>query len=201
MNGADLHLRSTTLPALAIAAAALTGCTGSLNSTDQLLDAEPFPALAPHAEQPPLDDAPSLNGLDRRNWSMTTMSVPRGQVEHQPTYWAEALPARSQPRERGEFPQGGDVLDGVGDPGAQVVEAGANLVWTPLELPLAPVEMIAQDRWPWTTLRNHPEYQRVPPASTTLRDPWVWITPPGTPAQPAPTPTPAPAPVPAKPTS
>lgn len=165
-----------TTTSLAALLALSSGCTGSLNASNELLDAEPLPALAPSPDAPPPDDAPSINGLDRRNWQLTTMSVPRGQVEHQPTYWAEALPDRTLPRQRGEFPMGGDVLDGSGDPGAQVVEAGTNLVWTPIELPLAPVEMVAKNRWPWTTLRNHPDYQRVP--SSTSRDPWIWITPP-----------------------
>ncbi|MFO0874702.1 MAG: hypothetical protein U0575_12130 [Phycisphaerales bacterium] len=169
--------RGAPFAALACAAALTGGCTGSLNTSNQLVDAEPLPALAPAVIGPQIDDGPSLNGLDRRNWPMTTISVPRGQVEHQPIYWSEVLPDQTLARQRGERPHGGDVLDGTGDPGAQAVEASANLAWTPLLLPLSPIEMIVENRWPWTTVVDHPTYERIRPASD-RRDPWIWITPP-----------------------
>jgi len=162
---------------LALPLLTAAGCTGGLNSTDSLLGTPELPALtdAQVGDRPSTDQPSLANGLDRRAWTTTTVVVPRGQVEHQPTYWTQALPDRSLPRQRGEWPTGGEVLDGAGDPGIQAIEAGANLVWTPAQILIAPVEMIAEDHWPWTTLRSGPDYSRTPPPMT--RDPWRWVTP------------------------
>lgn len=137
------------------------GCTGSLNTSNEMLGAPPLPALAPPqgpeaiAAAPPTgiaaSDAPSLsaaNGLDRRGWPMVVVSVPRGQVEAQPTYVTTLLPDQSLPRDRGEFPTGGDALDETGSRGAEVVQGAANAAGSPLFLLSAPVEML-MGRWWW----------------------------------------------------
>ncbi|HMN95521.1 MAG TPA: hypothetical protein PKC43_04785 [Phycisphaerales bacterium] len=157
------------------------GCTGSLNTSDDLLDAPPTPALAGPLSEEQISAAraelaagPRLTSLDRREWPLEVVSVPRGQVEHQPVYWVQLMPDRSNPRSRGDFPTAATALDGDGEGAAVALEAGANLASTPLFIGWAPIEMIAENRWPWTTLRNHPDYQRVP--AKTVRDDWAWVT-------------------------
>jgi hypothetical protein len=162
------------------------GCTGGLNSSNELLGAPPLTALSgpPAPEAAPTGIAaasgePSLggpNGLDRRGWPVVVVSVPRGQVEVQPAYVTTLLPDQSLPRDRGEFPIGGDVLDETGSAGAEVLQAASNAAGSPLFLLSAPVEML-MGRWWWVTERDHPTSARVPTPTRTI-DPWVWITPP-----------------------
>lgn len=164
-------------------ASSLAGCTGQLNATNDLLDAPPLPALAGPLSDEELAAArmqlaagEPLVSLDRRSWEPVEISVPRGQVEHQPVYWVELMPDRSTARGRGDFPSAGTALEADGDRGAAALEAGTNLVSTPLFALWAPVEMIAEGNWPWTTLRNRPDYARVPPP--VARDDWAWVAPP-----------------------
>lgn len=166
-------------------AAAMTSCTGSLNTSDELLDAPPLPALSGpvEAQVPASASQPSLsrtNGLDRRDWPMVEVASPRGQVEHQPTYVTTFAPDQSLARDRGEFPNKDTALQTTGDGGAEVVEAAANVGGTPLLIPAAPVQMIL-GRWWWITERDHPDFQRLPMVGNDLPppSPWLWVEPVG----------------------
>lgn len=67
----------------------IVGCTGNLNQVNGVMGTSPdsLPALVAN---PPSSirqvEKPSLQGLDRRNWEVVMVPVPRGQVEVQPTY-------------------------------------------------------------------------------------------------------------------
>jgi len=182
------------IPALlAVSMSALPACTGSLNTSDQLLDAPPLPALeAPRQEPLPASASqPSLSaatGLDRRGWPITEVLSPRGQVEAQPTYVTTFAPDRTLARSRGEFPSGATVLETTGAGEAQFWEAAANVGGTPLLIPAAPVTMV-MGRWWWMTERQIPTYQRLPAVQagddatsewvpTGATNPWIWVEPP-----------------------
>jgi hypothetical protein len=198
MGPASPALRRAVMSVLPLAA--LAACTGSLNTSDELLDAPPLPALsAPRDEPlPPSAGQPSIGaatGLDRRSWPVVEVSSPRGQVQVQPTYVTTFAPDRSLARDRGEFPTGATVLETTGSGDAQFWEAAANVGGTPLLIPVAPVSMI-MGRWWWVTERDLPTYARLPAAqagasaggeggwiSAGAANPWIWVEPPAPPAQ------------------
>lgn len=110
------------LALLSLALATITGCSGALNAGDAPLGSE-LPDLAPAATASPVEaPTPSLTGLDRSNWSRTTITIERGQVESFPHYTSRYLYDRSTARERGEAPSTSTVLEGAGAPGSTVAE-------------------------------------------------------------------------------
>jgi len=169
----------------------MVGCTGNLNTDDQILGADALPALevAPRGLGEPMDE-PSLgvdgatNGWDRRHWERVVVRVPRGQTETNPR-GAAAIPVdRELPRQRGEFAVDVEVLDTTSDPGASALDGAVNLAAAPGLMLIGPVvQIVADGRWPWTVVR-HPtdgtgffdrgdRYDRLPPAST--RSAWPWL--------------------------
>lgn len=160
---------------------ALSAC---LNDSDTITGTGPdalpdlSPAPAPTTRQ---TAGPSVQGLDRRNWSVVTIDVPRGQVEHQPTY-AEPLVFNGGAARNGElFPTPesslrlGTPVDSAAAEGA--LEAG----WPAVLLVASPARMLL-GMPPWMTMRGPDQASGVLP-SAQARDNgamWMWVVAPGT---------------------
>lgn len=139
-----------------------SGCTGSLNTSDDLLGAEPLPALvvAPvgfgdRVDAPSLNTTPGSNGWDRRHWEPIVVAVPRAQTETQTWYGRHFVIDRSLPRQRGSFPIDAEVLDTFGDPGDAALEGLVNLAAAPPMLLIEPpLRLVREGLWPWSTIRE-----------------------------------------------
>jgi hypothetical protein len=168
------------LAALCAASAAMWGC-GTQNATNTLIGAgdAPLPALVAHPPSSiPSEASPSVDGLDRRNWPVTAVQVPRGQVEVQPTYSENLLLASGTSRDGGAYPTTASSLDGRSDGVAVLAEAGAQPIWSAGWIMVGgPVRMMLGEP-PWTV-------QRDPRSDFALDDPaiaqgqpsmWHWVS-------------------------
>lgn len=158
---------------------ALVAC-GTQNSTNTITGAgdAPLPALVanPRSSIPP-QDAPSVSGLDRRAWPVTTVDVPRGQVEVQPTYSENLNLASGTARDGGGYPTAATALDGRSDGLSMLAEAGAQPFWSAGWVMVGgPIRMAIGDP-PWAVRRS-------PASDFALDDPrmsaahdamWMWV--------------------------
>lgn len=163
-----------------LAVAALAAC-GTQNSTNTLIGAgdEPLPALVANPPSSiPAEAAPSVDGLDRRNWPVTAVAVPRGQVEVQPSYSENLNLASGAARDSGGYPTAATALDGRSDGLSMLAEAGAQPFWSAGWVMVGGPIRMAIGEPPWTVQRN-------PTPDFTLDDPqmsagqpsmWHWVS-------------------------
>jgi hypothetical protein len=142
--------------ACAVALAALCAC-GSQNSTNTLIGAgdQPLPGLAANPPSSiPAQASPSIAGLDRRNWPVTAVEVPRGQVEVQPTYSENLYLAQGSSRDLGSYPTPATALEGRSDGLSLLAEAGAQPVWSAGWVMVGGPIRMAIGEPPWSVQRN-----------------------------------------------
>lgn len=159
---------------------ALVAC-GTQNSTNTLIGAgdEPLPALVARPPSSiPAEATPSVEGLDRRNWPVTEVSVPRGQVEVQPSYSENLTLASGAARDRGAYPSPATALDGRSDGVSMLAEAGAQPFWSAGWIMVGGPIRMAIGEPPWAVQRN-------PSSDFALEDPrmaqgqpsmWHWVS-------------------------
>lgn len=165
---------------LGLSGIALAAC-GTQNSTDTLIGAgdEPLPALVANPPSSiPAEASPSVNGLDRRNWPVTAVPVPRGQVEVQPSYSENLTFASGAARDAGAYPTAATALDGRSDGVSLLAEAGAQPFWSAGWVMVGGPIRMAIGEPPWTVQRN-------PKSDFALDDPrmgagrdamWHWVS-------------------------
>lgn len=178
----SLHPRPGTRCALAcgLGLAALAAC-GTQNSTNTLIGAgdEPLPGLV--AQPPssiPAEAVPSVDGLDRRNWPVTAMTVPRGQVEVQPSYSENLTFASGAARDRGSYPTAATALEGRSEGISLLAEAGAQPFWSAGWVMVGGPMRMAIGELPWTVQRNpRPDFALDDPRmSAGQRSMWDWVS-------------------------
>jgi hypothetical protein len=159
---------------------ALAAC-GAQNSTNTLIGAgdEPLPALVANPPSSiPAQPSPSVEGLDRRNWPVTAVAVPRGQVEVQPSYSENLTFASGAARDAGSYPTTATALDGRSDGISLLAEAGAQPFWSAGWVMVGGPIRMAIGEPPWTVQRN-------PKGDFALDDPrmsagqpamWHWVS-------------------------
>lgn len=159
-----------------VSALAATGCTGNLNTADDLYDADPVVSfhtvVGPPEELARADDAPSLAGLDRGNWPVTPVVSPPAQVEFNPPYVDDVLVDTTTPRGRGEYPTLETMLDGPGSNEQQALQAIAEIPYSAFLLVVSPIRMVQTP--PWAVMRGPGGYERLP--DVTERDLSRWYT-------------------------
>ena len=151
--------------ACAAAAAVAVSC-GTQNSTNTIAGAPPLPALVPDPPSSvPAQPAPSVTGLDRRNWPVTAVEVPRGQVEVQPTYYKRFDGSPDDPRARGDYPTIATALNtGGGRPTAVqdgFVAPASGILW----LVAVPGQIIVLPPWTIERQPTNDGVQWLPPAA------------------------------------
>ncbi len=165
------------------AIAALLGCEDCRNRDNGLLGVEAgtLPALqASPSSSIPADDGPSLTGLDRRGWNLVLVSMPRGQVEVQPTYGRNLHLARGSVRGEGIYPTASTALDGSSEPKSVLCEAILQPLWIPVSFGMTPM-LIARGQTPWSTHREpRGRYEVVPAATGGDGVDWRWVERPAT---------------------
>jgi hypothetical protein len=135
---------------------AVAAC-GTQNSTNTLTGAgdEPLPALVANPPSSiPAEAAPSVDGLDRRNWPVTAVAVPRGQVEVQPSYSENLSLASGPTRDDGAYPTAATALDGRSDGLSVLAEAGAQPFWSAGWVMVGGPIRMAIGQPPWTVQQN-----------------------------------------------
>lgn len=159
---------------------ALVAC-GTQNSSDTLIGAgeEPLPALVANPPSSiPAQALPSVDGLDRRNWPVTAVAVPRGQVEVQPSYSENLYLASGVARDGGAYPTAATALDGRSDGVSVLAEAGAQPFWSAgWVMAGGPIRMAIGEP-PWSVQRN-PTRDFVlddPPMSAGQTSMWHWVS-------------------------
>lgn len=157
----------------------LAGCTGDLNQTNGVMGTSPetLPALV--AESPSsitADAQPSLQGLDRRNWDVVTVLVPRGQVEVQPTYSENLELATGTARDAGTYPTMATALQGASDANSVIFEGMIQPVWPTVLFIAAPARIVLGE-WPGQTHREpKSKFQLVPASDSALHGVnWAWV--------------------------
>jgi len=174
---------------LGIAICAITAMLSAcLNDSDTITGAgaDPLPDLGEQTSTPARNSTgSSVQGLDRRNWSVVTIDAPRGQVEHQPTY-AEPLVLNGGPARNGEtFPTSTSALQ-LGTPvNAAAAEGALEIGWPAVLLVASPARMI-MGMPPWMTMRGPQQASGVLPTAQTgdQQQLWMWVvTPQKTPAK------------------
>ncbi len=164
--------------------ALFTGCTGGLNQVNGVMGTSPdaLPALV--AESPSSisqSEGPSLQGLDRRNWDVVTVSVPRGQVEVQPTYSENLELATGTARDAGTYPTITTSLQGKSTTSSVVFEGLIEPLWPTVLFIAAPVRMVGGE-WPMQTKREPKAKFELVPAKDSLSHGvnWEWVEAPNT---------------------
>lgn len=161
----------------------IVGCTGNLNQVDGVMGTAPesFPALVTNPASSILQvEKPSVNGLDRRNWEVVTVLVPRGQVEVQPTYAENLDLATGVDRDKGTYPTTTTALQGESTSTSIVFEGIIEPFWPVALFIAAPVRMVGGE-WPLQTKREPKAKFELVPASdlnpnSVNSDPnWAWV--------------------------
>lgn len=159
---------------------AAIGC-GTQNSTNTLIGADeaPLPALVANPPSSiPAEATPSVEGLDRRNWPVTAVAVPRGQVQVQPSYSENLNLASGSARDGGTYPTAATALEGRSDGVSVLAEAGAQPFWSAGWVMVGGPIRMAIGEPPWTV-------QRDPASDFALADPrmsagqpalWHWVS-------------------------
>ncbi len=114
-----------------------------MNNTNTLIGAgeNPLPALV--SQSPSVTEVsqqPSVTGLDRSNWSLVAVVVPRGQVETRTNYLTSLHLATGVARDTGAYPTIATALEGTSTSDSLFVEAVVQPFWVPVMLVAAPVQ-------------------------------------------------------------
>ena len=128
--------------AIVTASALLLALGGCLNDTNTLIGAgeNPLPALVSQSPSvTEVSQVPSLTGLDRSNWAIVTVAVPRGQVETRTNYLDSLHIAKGVARDTGTYPTYATALEQTSTSDSLIVEALVQPVWVPIVLVAAPV--------------------------------------------------------------
>lgn len=175
-----MHIRVIAARPMALVALLLSGCSGALNTSDDV-QGEALPDLrgAMPTALPAPETASLTNGHDRSHWAQphgniaepTTIVVEERQVEAFPTYVSTPLYEHTTARARGEWPTTLSALELGGDEGMMAVEGLAAPLWAAFDLVVAPVRMC--QRPPWATVRYPEEPPLVPTAVPTANAPAV----------------------------
>ncbi len=133
-------LKSKCSSAAALTLMAVSGC---MNDTNTLIGAgeNPLPALV--SQSPSVTESPqqpSVTGLDRNNWPLVTIAVPRGQVETRTNYLTSLHLSKGVARDTGEYPTTASALEGRSTNDSLFVEALIQPFWVPVMLVAAPVQ-------------------------------------------------------------
>ena len=167
----------------------IVGCTGNLNQVDGVMGTSPdsLPALVAN---PPSSiyqiEEPTVLGLDRRNWEVVTVSVPRGQVEVQPTYAENLHLATGVDRDNGTYPTIMSALQGNSTSTSVAFEGIIEPFWPVALFIAAPVRMVGGE-WPLQTKREpNAKFELVPVSDSNTSgaksDPnWAWVEAPAKP--------------------
>ncbi len=138
------------------------GC-GGLNQHDDLVGVDPLPALTLDPDSPEPSSHPSLIEDDRSHWPEVTVSVAVRQVAHRPTYAPVLGFGADDPRLRGQYPMAEDAVRVYPDNGRDTLRAILEVVHGYAMIPWAPIDMVFNDRWPWTVERGPAmKYESVP---------------------------------------
>jgi hypothetical protein len=175
------HVRTASLATLAAIAAPLLGACGTQNSTNTLIGAgeEPLPALAANPPSSiPAEATTSVDGLDRRNWPITTVDVPRGQVQVQPSYSENLIMASGASRDAGGYPTTSTALEGRSDGLSVLAEAGAQPFWSAGWVMVGGPIRMAIGEPPWAVQRNpRSDFALDDPRMGEGRDAmWHWVS-------------------------
>lgn len=158
----------------------LASC-GTQNSTNTLIGAgeEPLPGLVANPPSSiPAEASPSVDGLDRRNWPVTSVAVPRGQVEVQPSYSENLNLASGAARDGGTYPTAATALDGRSDGISMLAEAGAQPFWSAGWVMVGGPIRMAIGEPPWTVQRNpRPDFALDDPRMSEGQPAmWHWVS-------------------------
>lgn len=187
-----VRLARASLACVGVASVAGLGACGTQNATNTLSGAgdDPLPALVPNPPTSlPSQPAPSVTGLDRRNWPMTRVEVARGQVEVQPTYSENLSLSKGTARDTGSYPTTATALDGRSDGGSVLAEAAAQPGWTAgLVMVGGPIRMVLGQP-PWTVERDPAADFAMQPDSMSSGNQrmWEWVNAPSASSAPLPT--------------
>lgn len=161
---------STVLTAVATAVALLAGCQ-SPNDQNGLVGVEPLAALTVDAETGVTSDAPSLIDHDRSHWPRVSVPVAVRQVAHHPTYAPQFEFGPDDPRHRGEYPTARTAARTHEQNGRDVLRAMREIVQGFVMIPWAPIDMVLNDRWPWSVERSPSmSYAILPGAQWRIRE-------------------------------
>lgn len=175
-----LRLAARSAVTCGLGAVAITAC-GTQNSTNTLIGAgdEPLPALvASPPSSIPAEAVPSVDGLDRRNWPVTALTVPRGQVQVQPNYSENLNFASGAARDSGGYPTATTALDGRSDGLSMLAEAGAQPIWSAGWVMVGGPIRMAIGEPPWAVRRNpKPDFALDDPRmSEGQSSMWHWVS-------------------------
>jgi hypothetical protein len=166
--------------ACGLSVVAIAAC-GTQNSTNTLIGAgdEPLPALVANPPSSiPAEATPSVDGLDRRNWPATSVAVPRGQVEVQPSYSENLNLASGTARDSRAYPTTATALDGRSDGVSLLAEAGAQPFWSAGWVMVGGPIRMAIGEPPWAVQRNPmPDFALDDPQMSGGRPSmWHWVS-------------------------
>lgn len=157
------------------------GCTGHLNQSNGIdgIGAGALPALQVSPQTSLADSTPSVTGLDRRNWHLMMVAVPRGQVQVQPTYAEDPTIVHGPARVDGSFPTTSTALDGPSNGSHLIMEGAVQPFWPTVLFFAAPIRM-ASGETPGTTLQQpRAGFHLVPTTSDGQpvwdRGTWAWV--------------------------
>ena len=162
----------------------IVGCTGNLNQVNGVMGTSPdsLPALVAN---PPSSirqvEKPSLQGLDRRNWEVVMVPVPRGQVEVQPTYVDNLDLATGVARDNGTYPTISTALEGDSTTSSVFFDGIIEPFWPVALFIAAPVRMVGGE-WPMQTKREpKAKFELVPAKDSPSHGVnWEWVEAPNT---------------------
>ncbi len=162
----------------------IVGCTGNLNQVNGVMGTSPdsLPALVTN---PPSSiyqiEEPTVLGLDRRNWEVVTVPVPRGQVEVQPTYAENLDLATGVARDTGTYPTISTALEGNSTTSSVVFDGIIEPFWPVALFIAAPVRMVGGE-WPLQTKREPKAKFELVPANESPSHGvnWEWVEAPNT---------------------
>ncbi len=163
----------------AVAVATLACMQRCVNDSDTLYGAgtDSLPDLSPSETAPARSSTgPSVQSLDRRNWTTVVIDSPRGQVEHQPTY-GELLVLNGQSARDGDtFP----TVESAMQLGSSIDHAAADgaveFAWPAVLMVVAPARMCF-GMPPWLTVQSPQQASgMMPPIQTRDNETlWVWV--------------------------
>lgn len=131
----------------ACAAWCMGACTGHLNQSNGIdgIGTGALPALQSSTQTSLADPTPSVTSLDRRNWQLMMVAIPRGQVQVQPTYAEDPTIVRGPARVDGIYPTRSTALDGPSNGGQLFIEGAVQPLWPTVLFVAAPVRMATGD--------------------------------------------------------
>gem|GEM_PF-624923 len=165
----------------ACALSVLGGCTGHLNQSNGIdgIGTGALPALQATTQTSLADPTPSVAGLDRRNWHLVMVAVPRGQVQVQPTYSEDPTIVHGPARVDGIYPTTSTALDGPSNRTQLFIEGVAQPFWPTVLFFAAPVRMASGDPPGATHQQPRAGFHLVPVLADGQpvwdRGTWAWV--------------------------